>query len=251
MATLHVRNFPDPLYDALRASAEGNGRSIGSEAITLIQRGLGPAGGRMPWRRRARTGTGFLTRFTEAGRAVVTLAQREARQLEHDHVGTEHLLLGLLRRPLSPAGRALSQSGVELDAARAAVVRLRGEGTGSPAGRLPFSPRAKQVLELALREALAMKHNYIGTEHILIGITRLEASTGARVLAEIEPDLEAVRARVARPPLEMLAIPRPSEFKVVELEGESDDWERQLNEAAAEGYELVQLVLQRAIFRRP
>jgi hypothetical protein len=252
MATLHVRNFPDPLYDVLRQSAEEHGRSIGSEAIALIQGALDAPSARAPWRRRGRTtGTGFFSRFTAAGRDVVVLAQQEARNLGYGHVGAEHLLLGLLRRPLSPGGRALEQCGLTLDAARASIARLAPPTEPPPAGQLPFGPKAKEVLELSLREALALKHTFIGTEHILLGLTRLEDSVATIVLLEAEPDLERVRACAKRPSFEMLPLPQPDEFKVAELAGEAADWERQLNELAAEGYELVQFVLQRAIFRRP
>jgi ATP-dependent Clp protease ATP-binding subunit ClpA len=251
MATLHVRNVPDPVYDALRESAEANGRSIGSEAITLIQQGLGTPASRAPWRRRGRTsGTGFLSHFSEAGRGIVVLAQQEARNAGYAHVGPEHLLIGLLRRPLSAGGRALVQCGLTLDDARAALARLAPPMSPPPGGQLPFAPKAKEVLELSLREALRLKHTFIGTEHILLGLTRVEESVATAILHEAQVDVAELRACAQRPSFEMLPLPRADEFRVVDLQGEDAAWERQLNDVAAEGYELVQLVQQRAIFRR-
>ena len=114
----------------------------------------------------------MFERFTDRARHAVVLAQDEARRLDHDHIGTEHVLLGLLGEPDSIAGRVLGQLGITLAAARADVEQLVGRGDGAPGGHIPFTPRAKKVLELSLREALAFGHNHIGTEHILLGIAR-------------------------------------------------------------------------------
>jgi ATP-dependent Clp protease ATP-binding subunit ClpA len=114
----------------------------------------------------------MFERFTDRARHAVVLAQDEARRLGHDAIGTEHVLLGLLGEPDSIAGRVLGQLGITLTAARADVEGLVGRGDGAPSGHIPFTPRAKKVLELSLREALGFGHNYIGTEHILLGLVR-------------------------------------------------------------------------------
>src|SRR5439155_22060197 len=114
----------------------------------------------------------MFERFTERARQVVVLAQDEARLLKHNYIGTEHLLLGLLREEDSPAWAVLKSLGLELDAVRSQVARIIGVGEAEVAGQIPFTPRAKKVLELALREAMNLGHNYIGTEHILLGIAR-------------------------------------------------------------------------------
>ena len=144
--------------------------------------------------RRRGGGAGPFHRFTDRAREVVVLAQDEARGLAHDYVGTEHLLLGLLRLEDAVAAQALGSLGITYDDVRAQVGRIVGEGRRPPrAGRLPFTPRSKKVLELALREALALKHNYIGTEHILLGLVREDEGVAARVLAELGADAAGVR----------------------------------------------------------
>ncbi|MGH3035017.1 MAG: Clp protease N-terminal domain-containing protein [Gaiellaceae bacterium] len=136
-------------------------------------------------------------RFTRRAREVVVLAEREARRLGHDHVGTEHILLGLLSLDEEPAGRALAELGVRRDAVRREVVRAMGQGQAGNARHLPFTPRTKQALEGALREARALGHQYIGTEHVLLGLVREEDGVAARVLAELEAPADEVRSAVA------------------------------------------------------
>jgi ATP-dependent Clp protease ATP-binding subunit ClpA len=138
----------------------------------------------------------MFERFTERARRVVVYAQEEARELSHNYIGTEHLLLGLLREPESVAGRALAALEISLDAVRAQVVEIIGRGEGAQSGHIPFTPRAKKVLELSLREALQLGHNYIGTEHILLGVIREEESPGAQVLTGLGADLSTVRQKV-------------------------------------------------------
>jgi Clp amino terminal domain, pathogenicity island component len=133
--------------------------------------------------RRASGGGGFFQRFTDRARSVVKLAQEAARDLDHDYIGTEHLLLGLLMEGEGVAGRALAAVGVEQGAVRAQVEELVGRGSGARAGHIPFTPRSKKVLELALREALSLGHNYIGTEHILLGLIREGEGVAAKILA--------------------------------------------------------------------
>jgi ATP-dependent Clp protease ATP-binding subunit ClpC len=137
-------------------------------------------------------------RFTDRARQVVVLAQDEARGLKHDHIGTEHLLLGLLREPDGVARRVLESLGVGAEAVRDQAVRIVGEGEGEsvPVGQIPFTPRAKKVLELALREGLSLGHEYIGTEHILLGIARENDGVAARILRESGADAERIRCAV-------------------------------------------------------
>jgi ATP-dependent Clp protease ATP-binding subunit ClpC len=135
-------------------------------------------------------------RFTERARQVVVLAQEEARALGHDYVGTEHLLLGLLREEEGLGARVLESLHVSIDEARAQVARIVGRGEGATTGQAPFRPRAKKVLELSLREALALGHNYIGTEHILLGLAREDGGVAAKVLLAFGIDSDAIRGRV-------------------------------------------------------
>ena len=114
----------------------------------------------------------MFERFTERARQVVVLAQDEARALKHDYIGTEHLLLGLLREEHGAGGRVLEALGVKVEEVRSQVVRIVGEGDDVPTGQIPFTPQAKKVLELSLREALSLGSNSIGTEHVLLGMIR-------------------------------------------------------------------------------
>ena len=139
----------------------------------------------------------MFERFTNRARHVVVLAQEEARQLNHNYIGAEHLLLGLLGEPDGVAGRALAGMGVTLQAARDEVAILAKRGKSTPSGHIPFTPRAKKVLELSLREALQLHHNYIGTEHILLGLIREGEGVAAQVLERLTSgDLLTVRMAV-------------------------------------------------------
>src|SRR5204863_209858 len=138
----------------------------------------------------------MFERFTDRARNAVVLAQEEARRLDHNYIGTEHILLGLLRDPDSVAGRALVRLGVSLDATRNAVEEIIGRGGTAPEGHIPFTPRAKKVLELSLREALQLGHNYIGTEHILLGLVREGDGVAAQILLRRAGSLERVREAV-------------------------------------------------------
>ena len=148
---------------------------------------------------RVRDWSGFA-RFTQDARAVVVRSQEEARALEHGQVGTEHLLLGLLRgTDAELAVRALHGLGIGFEAVRAEIVRHLGAGDAVPeGGSVLFTPRAKKVLELALREALALRHDYIGTEHILLGLVRESSGLAARVLRDLGAEPGQVRAEVRR-----------------------------------------------------
>jgi ATP-dependent Clp protease ATP-binding subunit ClpA len=139
----------------------------------------------------------MFERFTKRARRAVVLAQEEARGLRHNYIGTEHVLLGLLGEPESVASRALARFGVSLADARGKVKAIVGTGEKElKGGHIPFTPRAKKVLELALREALQLGHNYIGTEHILLGVVREGDGVAAQILKEYAGDLKAVRAAV-------------------------------------------------------
>ena len=137
----------------------------------------------------------MFERFTNRARHVVVLAQEEARGLQHNYIGTEHILLGLLGEPGGVAAQALDRFGMTLAGAREEVKGIIGVGKGAVSGHIPFTPRAKKTLELALREALQLNHNYIGTEHILLGVIREGEGVGAQVLKE-HADLMAVRMAV-------------------------------------------------------
>ncbi|HZV27850.1 MAG TPA: Clp protease N-terminal domain-containing protein [Acidothermaceae bacterium] len=138
----------------------------------------------------------MFERFSPSGRQVIVLAQDEARRFNHNYIGTEHLLLGLLAEPEGVARRALLAAGVTLDDARTRVQTAVGRGKRPPSGHIPFTPSAKKVLELALREALSLHHDYIGTEHLLLGLIREREGLGARLLIESGIDLLSLRMKV-------------------------------------------------------
>jgi ATP-dependent Clp protease ATP-binding subunit ClpC len=140
----------------------------------------------------------MFERFTERARKVVVLAQEEARHFNHNYIGTEHLLLGLLREDEGVAARALSSLNVTLDEVREQVESIVGYGEEGTGAQAPFTPRSKKVLELALREALQLGHNYIGTEHILLGLVRESEGVAARVLSNLDVDPDKVRREVVR-----------------------------------------------------
>jgi len=140
----------------------------------------------------------MFERFTDRARRVVVLAQEEAGRLNHNYIGTEHLLLGLIHEGEGIAARALESLGIRLEVVRAEVEEIIGRGSEPPAGRIPFTPRAKKVLELSLREALQLSHSYIGTEHILLGLIREGEGVAAQVLVTLGADLARVRGQVIR-----------------------------------------------------
>jgi len=178
----------------------------------------------------------MFERFTERARQVVVLAQEEARALKHNYIGTEHLLLGLLREEEGVAARVLDGLEVSVEEVRAAVVRIVGSGEESPQGQIPFTPRAKKVLELALREALSLGHNYIGTEHILLGLVREDEGVAARILLDLDAEPEKIRSEVMR------ALSGPGRRSQQQAGGESkraakmlDQFGRNLTKLAEEG----------------
>ncbi|UYY79708.1 ATP-dependent Clp protease ATP-binding subunit [Arthrobacter sp. YA7-1] len=138
----------------------------------------------------------MFERFTDRARRVVVLAQEEARMLNHNYIGTEHILLGLIQEGEGVAAKALESMSISLDGVREQVQEIIGQGRQAPSGHIPFTPRAKKVLELALREALQLGHNYIGTEHILLGLIREGEGVAAQVLVKLGADLGRVRQQV-------------------------------------------------------
>jgi ATP-dependent Clp protease ATP-binding subunit ClpC len=162
-------------------------------------------------------------RFTERARQVVVLAQDEARALQHNYVGTEHVLLGLLREEQGIAARVLESLGVTIEAVREQVARIVGQGDVAEAGQIPFTPRAKRVLELALREALSLGHNWIGTEHLLLGLARENDGVAMQVLLDFGVDADRIRDEVVRtlggppraggPPPPPVPWPRPARLR--------------------------------------
>jgi len=148
----------------------------------------------------------MFERFTDQARRVVVLSQEEARLLNHNYIGTEHILLGLVHEGEGVAAKALTSVGIRLPAVRADVEEIIGRGGSSPSGRIPFTPRSKKVLELSLREALQLGHNYIGTEHILLGLIREGEGVAAQVLVHLGADLSRVRELI----IEVLAGHAPS-----------------------------------------
>jgi ATP-dependent Clp protease ATP-binding subunit ClpC len=157
----------------------------------------------------------LFERFTKRARDVVVLAQDEGRALKHNYIGTEHLLLGLLREEEGIAARVLESLDITVEEVRAQVARIVGEGDEPPTGHVPFTPRAKKVLELSLREARALRHDYIGTEHILLGLARETEGVASRILLDLGADAETLRGHVlgmvsgGRPPTTQAeAVPR-------------------------------------------
>ena len=233
MATLHVRNVPDDLYERLRVQAEAEGRSIGAEAVQLLEQQLAGGGSRRGLLRRRGGAPSSGGHMSAAGRAVVASAQEEAAGLGHTYVGTEHLLLGVLAQRSLP--------GLTLEQARLDAEALVGRGEGErPAGSVPFTARAKKVLELALHEA---HPGEIEPEHIALGILGEGEGAGFKLLSASAPDLRSLRAALHD------ALEAASPFRVIELEGAAADWEASLNEAARAGYELASVLDRRAVLR--
>jgi ATP-dependent Clp protease ATP-binding subunit ClpC len=138
----------------------------------------------------------MFERFTDRARRVVVLAQNEARDLGHNYIGTEHILLALIDEGEGVAAKALEAQGIDQDAARQRVEEVIGRGRGASEGHIPFTPRAKKVLELSRREALQLGHHYIGTEHILLGVLSEGEGVGAQVLVGFGADLDDTREQV-------------------------------------------------------
>ncbi len=166
----------------------------------------------------------MFERFTERARQVVVLAQDEARALKHNYIGTEHILLGLLREEEGLAARVLESLDITVEEVRAQVARIVGQGDEVTTGQIPFTPRAKKVLELALREALSLGHNYIGTEHILLGLVREGEGVAAQILKKLGAELVGVRAAVVELLSGYRGEPAATEDPVQEAGAGSEAW---------------------------
>lgn len=138
----------------------------------------------------------MFEKFNPDARRVVVLTQEASRELGHDYIGTEHIMLALIRAEDSIAGQALASLGLDFDQAREKVISVIGRGAGQAAGHIPFTPRAKKILEMSLREALQLGHKYLGSEHILLGLLREGEGIGAQILNELGIELEPVRVRI-------------------------------------------------------
>src|SRR5579875_1940913 len=175
----------------------GRSRPGRSRPVALVARGArGVFGARRP--AALVSVVAMFERFTERSRRVVALSQEEARTLKHNYIGTEHILLGLLREEEGLAARALESLEVTLERVRAQVVRLVGSGEEVTTGQVPFTPRAKKVLELALREARSLGQEHIGTEHILLGLVRENEGVASRILLDLDADSEKIHNQVIR-----------------------------------------------------
>jgi ATP-dependent Clp protease ATP-binding subunit ClpC len=174
----------------------------------------------------------MFERFTEQSRRVVVLAQEEARMLGHNHIGSEHLLLGLLHEQGGTAAEVLASAGITVEAARSQVEELAAPRERSPSGHIPFTQRAKKILELSLREALEQRKSYIGTEHILLALLRDSDGMGARVLERLGGSLPALRQQVLE--VTEAAAPGPAE-RETEHETWAADWRHAQGGFAREG----------------
>ncbi len=163
----------------------------------------------------------MFERFTERARQVVVLAQEEARAFKHNYIGTEHVLLGLLREEEGIAARVLESLDITVEEVRAQVVQTVGRGEEVTTGQIPFTPRAKKVLNLALREALSLGHNYVGTEHILLGIVREGNGVAIDILRDLDADAPKVRDKVLR---QLGGAPRPAPPRRLRRRRRVPDW---------------------------
>jgi ATP-dependent Clp protease ATP-binding subunit ClpC len=203
----------------------------------------------------------MFERFTDQARQVVVLAQDESRALKHGYIGAEHLLLGLLREEEGLAARVLASFEIAAEDVRAQVARIVGEGDEPAVGQIPFTPSAKTVLELSLREALSLGHQYVGTEHILLGVVRVEDDVAGGILLGLGADPEKIRDEIIRmlsgpgrrqgPRAVPVPLFRPGrrEYEVKTLEGGSVSWASQLAEWQRDGWELVAVVPEGAALR--
>ncbi len=173
----------------------------------------------------------MFERFTDRARRVVVLAQEEARLLNHNYIGTEHILLGLLNEGEGIAAKALESLGINLSGVREQVVEIIGQGQQAPTGHIPFTPRAKKVLELSLREALQLGHNYIGTEHILLGLIREGEGVAAQVLQKLGAELQKVRQTV----IQLLSGPSGSEEQPTAGAGASGSSRSESSSSSSQG----------------
>jgi ATP-dependent Clp protease ATP-binding subunit ClpC len=249
MATLHVRNVPEPLYEALRRCAEENGRSIAGQAVALLNESLSTGRRGFPFfgRRVMSINAEPLQAFGERARSRVVYAEQVARELGHSHVGTDDLLLALLAEPRLPLAEVVG--GSPYSVTYESVLERVERGRGSPTGSLPFAPETKQALELALRESLQSRGPEIEPWQLLLGVAGAPGPGGA-ILSELGLLIGVLRALL----IDAITWSAPiRRFRVVELEGTAEEWEEQLVGGSEGPYELIEIVGTRAIFglRRP
>ena len=254
MATLHVRNVPDALYEALRARAQARGRSIGNEAIAILAENVarGVVERRLfPGRTLERSRTP-RERVSEASSRALAAASYESHALGHDRIETEHVLLALLGE--GPVVTVLEAAKVSAEQVREAVERQVERGSSTEAGPRPFTAGVKRALELALRESLAGGEGVIGSEHILLALAADEQDTAGRVLRELGIDADSLRGLILRGVHSRAGLGVAEEYCALTLTGSADEWTAQLNERAQDGWHLVEIVSeageQRALFRR-
>jgi ATP-dependent Clp protease ATP-binding subunit ClpC len=173
-------------------------------------------------------------RFTERARQAIVIAQDEARALRHGSIGPEHILLGLLRVHVGLVARALDSFDMSSEEVRVQVARVVGEGDEVRTGQIPFTPSAKKTLELGLREALALGHDYIGTEHLLLALARIGDEVVAPIMRDFDLDAEKFRDEAIRT--------GAREYDVKTLDGASDTWAAQLAEGHGDGWEVISVV---------
>jgi hypothetical protein len=248
MATLHVRNFPDPLYESLRDCADANGRSIGAQAIALLNESLSAGRRGFPFfGRRTSINAEPLQAFGDRARSRVAQAEQVARDLGHSHVGTDSVLLALLSEPRLPLAGVVGASPYSVT--YESVLERVERGGGLSTGYLPFAPETKQALELALRESLQSRSPEIEPWHLLLGVAGA-AGPGGAILAELGLAVGVLRALLVDAITWSAPVRR---FRVIELEGSAEEWEEQLVGGSEGPYELIEIVGTRAIFqlRRP
>jgi Clp amino terminal domain, pathogenicity island component/Antitoxin FitA-like, ribbon-helix-helix len=256
VATLHVRNVPEALYEALRARAQGLGRSIGNEAIAILAENVArlphgsvPLGAGM----RPLAPAPPRERVSEPAARVLAAASREAHALGHDSVETEHVLLALLGE--GSVAASLEAAGISTDDVREAIAGQLARGESVEPGARPFGPGAKRLLERALRESLAEGEGVIAPEHLLLAVAGDDRALAGEVLRELGANPEQLRGesilRSAR-----AAGPGPgNEYRAIALTGSADEWTEQLNGQAEAGWRLLEIVVEagehRAVFTRP
>lgn len=190
---VHPRTVGEYIRDGrLQALQIGGGWRISEEALRRFVKSLAE----LP--QTASRGSNLFSRFTDRARKVVVLAQEEARLMNHNYIGTEHLLLGLLAEGQGVGAKALEALGISLDQVREDVLSRIGTGSASIRGAIPFTPKAKKALELSLREALQLGHNYIGTEHLVLALLRDDTGVAAQVLQELNVKQETLQAEVLK-----------------------------------------------------
>jgi ATP-dependent Clp protease ATP-binding subunit ClpC len=253
VATLHVRNVPEALYEALRSRAQLRGRSIGNEAIAILAENVarGVVEATPLWGTMARAPEP-RERLSEPSTRALAAASYEAHALGHEAVDTEHLLLALLGEGSVVASLQALGTGVQ-DVREAIEGHVeRGESAGP--GPRPFAAGAKRVLELALRESLSRGDGIVDPEHVLIGLVADEEGVAGRVLRELGIDIESLRADVAASSPSALGVDPAWEYRAIALMGSADEWTEQLNSLAEDGWQLFALAgdasEQRAVLRR-